>query len=134
MIPRGNTAMGKFATIDEYIAALADPLREVSEKMRPIIDGALPKSAVSSVFHAAPTWSVGPERGTGLVCYLKAYTKYVTFGFWHGQEIDDKSGRMQPGAREMGQVKLSSVDEIDAKLFKSWLRQAWDIEVAYLKG
>ena len=124
--------MAKFATIDEYVAALATPLREVAEQMRPIIDDSLPDSAVSSVFHAAPTWSVGPERGTGLVCYLKAYSSYVTFGFWHGQEIADPSGRMAPGAREMGQVRLGSAGDIDPTLFGDWLRQAWDIEVAHL--
>lgn len=126
--------MAKFATIDEYLASLTDPLHAITEKTRSVIERTLPASAVSSVYHQAPTWSVGPDRGTGLVCYLKAYSKYVTFGFWHGQEINDRSGRLEPGARKMGQVKLSAVSEIDPALFENWLRQAWDIEVAYREG
>jgi hypothetical protein len=126
--------MATATTIDEYVAALPEPLRAISEKLRPVIEGAVPGSAVDSVYHQAPTWSVGPARGDGLVCYLKAYTSYVTFGFWHGQQIDDPSGRLQKGAREMAQVKLRSIEDIDSDLFAGWVRRAWDIEKALLES
>lgn len=122
--------MGKFAPIEEYVTGMGDhPLREIVEKLLPVIDAALP-GATSAVYHQAPTWSVGDAPGKGPVCYVRAFTKYVTFGLWRGQRIEDPSGRLQPGSREMGQVKLSSADEIDAELFTDWLTQARDIEVA----
>ena len=54
--------MTKPATIDAYVAGLPGPLREIAEKVRPVIDATLPGTAVSSVLHAAPTWSIGPRR------------------------------------------------------------------------
>ncbi|MCB5165652.1 DUF1801 domain-containing protein [Streptomyces bambusae] len=124
--------MGKFAPIEEYVAGLADhPLREVVEKLVPVINAALPEAS-TGVYHQAPTWSVGDALGKGNVTYVRAFGKYVTFGFWKGQELTDPSGRMQPGAREMGQVKLTSVDEIDPELFTGWLHQARDLEIAAL--
>lgn len=124
--------MPKHDTIEDYIAAHPAPLNAIIEHLRTLIDDVLPSSAVSSVFHAAPTWSVGPGRGTGLVCYVKAYSKYVTFGFWHGQEVTDASGRLQPGARQMAQVKLTSTADIDRDLFRDWLNQAWSLEKRHL--
>ncbi|MFF9347201.1 DUF1801 domain-containing protein [Streptomyces sp. NPDC014734] len=124
--------MGKFAPVEEYVAGLAaGPLRDIVEKLLPVIDAALP-GANSAVYHQAPTWSIGEAPGKGPVCYVRAYSKYVTFGFWRGQELNDSSGRMQPGAREMGQVKLTSVDEIDEQLFTDWLKQAGELEAAEL--
>ncbi|MFF9358255.1 DUF1801 domain-containing protein [Streptomyces sp. NPDC014741] len=107
------------------------PFRDIVEKLIPLIDAALP-DANSAVYHQAPTWSAGEAPGKGPVCYVRAYSKYVTFGFWRGQELDDPSGRLQPGARIMGQVKLASVDEIDEKLFADWLKQAGELEAAEL--
>ncbi|OKJ40094.1 DUF1801 domain-containing protein [Streptomyces sp. CB01580] len=124
--------MGKFAPVEEYVAGLATgPFRDIVEKLIPLIDAALP-DANSAVYHQAPTWSAGEAPGKGPVCYVRAYSKYVTFGFWRGQELDDPSGRLQPGARIMGQAKLASVDEIDEKLFADWLKQAGELEAAEL--
>jgi hypothetical protein len=123
--------MGRIATIEEYLAGLAGPLREIGEKLRPVIDEALPEAG-STVWHAAPTWSMGEAPGKAPVCYLKAYTSYLTFGFWRGQDISDPSGRLSAGAREMGQVKLRTVADVDVELFSDWLRQARELELAAL--
>jgi hypothetical protein len=55
---------------------------------------------------------------------LKAYKNYVTFGFWHGQDLGDTSGRLAPGARRMASVKLATPADIDTDLFATWLRGA----------
>jgi hypothetical protein len=124
--------MGKFAPVEEYVTGLADhPLRDIVDKLLPVINAALPEAS-TGVYHQAPTWSIGDTLGKGNVCYFRAFGKYVTFGFWKGQLLTDPSGRIQAASREMGQVKLTSVDEIDPDLFTNWLLQARDLELAEL--
>lgn len=66
--------------------------------------------------------------GTTPVAMMKAYPSYVTFGLFRGQKIDDPSGRLESGSREMASVKLRSVDEIDRAVFAAWLAQAQALE------
>ena len=86
--------MAKYATVDEYIAAMPEPLREAAQQTRQIVDKNL-KGAEAAIKWAHPTWSLGKKP----VCYLKAASKHVTFGFWHGASIDDPSRRLGHPAR-----------------------------------
>lgn len=113
--------MPKSNTVQEYVAALPEALREVGEKMVPIIEGVLPGR--SAIWHAHPVWSLGDAPGKDPVCLLKGYSSYVTFGVWLGREIDDPSGRMDTSGG-LAHVKLRGVDDIDAELFTDWLTQA----------
>jgi hypothetical protein len=117
--------MAKYATIDEYIGALSPPLGEVAQQARAVIDAGL-EGADSAIKWAHPTWSLGKKP----VCYLKAASKHVTFGFWHGASIDDTSGRLETSGEVMAHVKLREPSDIDPKLFADWLAQAREIELA----
>ncbi|WP_319461068.1 DUF1801 domain-containing protein [Micromonospora sp. RTP1Z1] len=114
-------------TITDYLTGLDAPLREVGEKLRPVIDAGLP-NATGAMWHGHPTWSLGDRPGQRPVCLLKAYPSYVTFGLWRGQEITDPSGRLTRGARQMASVRLRTVDEVDPALFTDWLRRAHELE------
>jgi hypothetical protein len=107
------------ATVDEYIAALPDPLRDVAAAARAVVDERL-DDATSAIKWAHPTWSVGTEP----VCYLKAASRHVTFGFWRGAAIDDPSGRLVTSGEVMAHAKLRAAADVDADLFGTWLRQA----------
>lgn len=113
--------------IDTYLSGLDAALREIGEQARPVIDAALP-DAGSAMWHGHPVWGLGEVPGRRPICLLKAYTSYVTFGLWRGQEITDRSGRLEPGARQMASVKLRSLADIDAALFADWLCQARALE------
>ena len=114
-------------SVTDYLAGLDDPLREIGEKLRSVVDEFLPE-ATGAMWHGHPTWSLGDKPGRNPVCLVKAYSSYVTFGLWRGQEIIDPSGRLVPGARQMASARLNGVDEIDPILFADWLRQAHDLE------
>ncbi|MEU5788423.1 DUF1801 domain-containing protein [Micromonospora purpureochromogenes] len=116
-------------TITEYLAGLDEPLREIAAKLRPVIEAALP-GATGAVWHGHPVWGRGDRPGRDPVCLVKAYPSYLTFGLWHGQQVDDPSGRLLPGARSMASVKLRAADEVDPALFGDWLRQAYAREAA----
>ncbi|WP_128377480.1 DUF1801 domain-containing protein [Streptomyces cavernae] len=113
--------------ITAYLGGLDDHLREIGQKLRPLIDATLPNGA-GKLWHGHPTWSLGDKPGRTPVCLLKAYNSYVTFGLWRGQEIVDASGRLVPGARRMASVKLMSTDDVDPVLFTNWLHNAVALE------
>jgi hypothetical protein len=123
--------MPKFMSIDEYFDSLAEPLQEICRRLEPIIDAALP-DAKKALWHGDAVWSLGPAPGKAAVCLVKAYSSYVTFGFWRGQALTDESGRLEAGSRTMASVKLRTVADIDKKLFTGWLRQARELELAEL--
>ncbi|WP_406078344.1 DUF1801 domain-containing protein [Micromonospora sp. NBC_00858] len=116
-------------SINDYLAGLPGPLREIGEKLTPVIAAALP-GATGAMWHGHPVWSLGDRPGLRPVCLLKAYRSDVTFGLWRGQEITDPSGRLVPGARVMAAVKLRGVADIDPALFTDWLRAAAALEEA----
>lgn len=117
--------MAKHSTVDGYIGALPEPLRTVADRTRRIIDENL-KGAESAIKWAHPTWSLGKTP----VCYLKAASRHVTFGFWHGASIDDPSGRLESSGEVMAHVKLRTQADIDPNLFACWLKQARSIELS----
>ncbi|MDJ0345146.1 DUF1801 domain-containing protein [Streptomyces sp. H10-C2] len=120
--------MATFATVQDYLSSLPATQREITGTLLPLIETALP--GAGAVWHGHPGWSLGSAPGKSPVCYIKAYSAYVTFGFWRGQEITDPSGRLEPGARDMAGVKLRALTDIDADLFATWLQRARDLEAS----
>ena len=114
--------MARHATIDEYIAALPPDLAAVARAARSVIDARL-DGAESAIKWAHPTWSIGKQP----VCYLKAASRHVTFGFWRGASIADPSGRLETSGEVMAHAKLRSPEDVDDELFADWLRQARDL-------
>ena len=117
-------AIAKYASVDEYISAIPEPLRSVATRARRVIDANL-NGADSAIRWAHPTWSFGKTP----VCYLKAASKHITFGFWHGASINDPSGRLETSGEVMAHAKLRSNGDIDPVLFADWLEQAREIEL-----
>jgi hypothetical protein len=111
--------------VDEYIAALAPQLAEVARAARAAIDAGLPE-ADAAIRWAHPTWSLGKRP----VCYLKAASAHVTFGFWRGAAIADPSGRLESGGEVMAHTKLRTPADVDPELFADWLAQARALELS----
>jgi hypothetical protein len=109
--------MAKHSTVDSYIAALPKPLAEVASAACSVIEREFGEGAIR---WAHPTWSVGKEP----VCYLKAASAHVTFGFWRGASIEDPSGRLRTSGTVMAHAKLRTPADIEPELFEQWLRQA----------
>ena len=117
---------GEARDVDDYIDALPEPLRAVAEHARHVIDAVL-EDADSAIRWAHPTWSLDKQP----VCYLKAASKHITFGFWHGASIDDRSGRLESSGVVMAHVKLRDEHDVDPELFADWIKQARAIELDY---
>ena len=114
--------MARFDTVEAYLGALEPPLRDVARRAHEAINRALPEASCE-IRWAHPTWSLGRTP----VCYLKAASRHVTFGFWRGASIDDPSGRLETTGQVMAHVKLRTPDEVDQSLIDEWCAQARDL-------
>lgn len=109
-------------SVDAYVESLPEEILDVGRKLRAVIDAGLPTADVV-MWHGHPTWMIGKVP----VALLKGYTKYVTFGLFNGQRVDDSTSRLHPGAREMAVVKVSRIDDVDDATFATWLHQAQEL-------
>lgn len=106
--------MAKIVTIGDYLETLSAPLREIGTQLRALMDAEFP-GAEGKVWHGHPVWMSGKNPVAG----FKAYTSYVTYMIWRGQEHSES---LVP--RDMASAKLHSVADIDALPAADWLREA----------
>lgn len=115
--------MHRYETVEQYVSAQPQPLCDIGHRLLELIDAGLP-GAEATLWHGHPTWKLGAAP----VCLLKAYTRHMTLGFWHGTALSDPSGRLRPsGARQMASVKLRRLADVDPERFGGWLRQAHEL-------
>ena len=69
--------------ISAYALALDPQRTAICERLRPLIDAALP-NATSKVWHAIPVWFVGENAVVGYT----ARKVGVRLMFWNGQRFD----------------------------------------------
>ncbi|MFC4002856.1 DUF1801 domain-containing protein [Prauserella oleivorans] len=115
--------MATNTTVEDYLAALPEPLADAGKAMLALIRDALP-GANEAMWHGHPVWSAGDAPGKQPICLLKGYKAHLAFSLWRGQAVPDPSGRLEPGAREMAGVKLRGADDVDEAVFSGWLREA----------
>jgi hypothetical protein len=111
-------------TIDEYIAALEEPLASIAKSLRSSLDKGLPE-LTAAVWHGHPVWM----RDRTPIAGFKAYPRYVTVMLWRGGEIVDPTGQLMPaGTGQMTAIRYRSVGEIDHTQVVSWLMDVAALE------
>ncbi len=111
-------------TIDEYIAALEEPLASIAKRLRSSLDKGLPE-LTAAVWHGHPVWM----RDRTPIAGFKAYPRYVTVMLWRGGEIVDPTGQLMPaGTGQMTAIRYRSVGEIDHTQVVSWLMDVAALE------
>jgi len=116
--------MAKITTVDEYIESLSETLEPIGRQLADILDNGL-SGAYSVIWHGHPVWMLGQSP----LAAFKAHSSHVTFMIWKGQELTDRSERLEAaGSSTMANLKLRSVDDIDEPLFVNWLHQALKLE------
>lgn len=111
--------MAKHATIDEYIAAIPEPLRGVATRARQVIDANL-DDADSAIILGHPAWSIAKSP----VCYLRAAPQHIVAGINQSQtSLDYPLGRLE-GPRLPYAHELRREEDVDAELWATWLNNA----------
>lgn len=110
--------------IATYNAALDAPRAAICDRLRQLIDAALPQ-ATSKIWHAIPVWWVGENVVVG---YTERKTG-VMLMFWNGQRFDEPELEAS-GSFHMAQIGYDDVAQIDESKVARWLEQAgtniWD--------
>lgn len=116
--------MTRINTVEGYLESMSDDLRPAGEQLTMLLDTALPESG-GIIWHGHPVWMT---RKTPVAAF-KAHTGHLTFMIWRGQDLIDRSGRLQAaGSSTMANVKVYGTEDIDADLFTNWLHQAARLE------
>lgn len=116
---------GKHGTVAAYIGAQKPALAAVCRLLGKEIDAALPMSA-ATIYHGIPVWFIA---GNPVVGFNVTAKKQVNLLFWNGQAFKT-SGLEAVGKFHAAQVQFGSVEEVDKKKLKKWLKEAgkkiWD--------
>lgn len=116
--------MAKILTIDDYLTTLSETLEPIGKQLTGILDSGLP-GANGVIWHGHPVWMLRKVPVAG----FKAHASHITFMIWRGQEITDRSERLEAaGSSTMANLKVRSGDDIDEPLFVNWLNQALKLE------
>jgi hypothetical protein len=104
--------------IAAYSQAQSLEFRAICDRLRELIDSALPK-AVSKVWHGSPVWFIDENPVVG----YNTTAKTVNLLFWNGQAFDESA--LKPvGKFRAAQAVFSGADEIDPKVIRRWLTKS----------
>jgi hypothetical protein len=111
-------------SISSYNAALDPKRAAICDRLRTLIDAALPQ-ATSKIWHAIPVWWVGENVVVG---YTERKTG-VMLMFWNGQRFDEPELEAS-GSFHMAQIAYEDASQIDELKVARWLGKAgtniWD--------
>lgn len=104
--------------IAAYSQARSSPLRAICDRLRELIDAALP-GATSKVWHGSPVWSMDDNPVAG----YNATAKGVNLLFWNGRAFDEKA--LKPvGKYRAAQAMFGDAADVDATVIRRWLKKA----------
>ncbi|MDZ4744400.1 MAG: DUF1801 domain-containing protein [bacterium] len=105
-------------SVDSYINHLRGWQREVVTTIRSLVRASSPEVEESI------KWSQPVYEHNGPVCYVKAFSDHVNFGFWRGTELDDPENLLVGDLTKMRHVRIGHVNDIKRDTFERYVRQA----------
>jgi len=106
------------AQIAAYSQAQPVAFRTMCDRLRELIDAALPK-ATSKVWHGSPVWFIDDNPVVG----YNATAKTVNLLFWNGQAFEEP-GLEPVGKYGAAQAKFGDAADIDPEVVRRWLKKA----------
>jgi hypothetical protein len=117
--------MARATTIDDYHMALSLGDKAICDKLRTLIDAALP-DAERKIWHAHPVWFLD---GNPIVGYSKL-KHCIRLLFWSGQSFD-APGLKAEGSFKTAEARFTDAGEIDVEMLNAWLSDARTIQWDY---
>ena len=111
--------------IHAYNKSLSPDDQVICDLLAQEIDKGLPE-AERKIWHRHPVWFL---NGNPIVGYSKLKDS-VRLLFWSGQSFEE-DGLQKEGSFKAGEVRYTSVDEVNTKDLKRWLKKARDIQWDY---
>ena len=114
-----------YKTITSYNNAQGTVNKKICKVLQAEINSIL-KTAESKVWHAHPVWFINENP---IVGYAKVKDG-VQLLFWSGQSFDEK-GLKKEGSFKASEIRYASIDEINLKDLRRWLRKSKTIQWDY---
>ena len=102
--------------------------KRICDSLAKIIDENL-KGAECKIWHRHPVWFLDGNPITGY-SKLKGPPPCIRLLFWSGQSFDEP-GLEPEGSFKAAEARYTSVDEIDEKALKKWLKKSAAIQWDY---
>ncbi len=106
--------------VDSWIAEHDPSIRQIATFIRDLLWQEEPD------FKEGIKWSNPVYEKRGKVCYLSATDYYVMLGFFNGAALTDPEGRIGGSGKRMRNLRIRSLEDIDADQVRSWIREAVD--------
>lgn len=104
--------------VDAYIGHFKGWQREVLTTLRAII-----RQGAGDIDESI-LWSQPVFSSNGPVCYIKAFSDHVNFGFWRGIDLDDPEGLLVGDLTMMRHITIRHVNDVKRDVFEAMVRQA----------
>src|ERR687894_1176434 len=98
-------------TFDEILAASSPAVRELARAIRALVYDVLPET-VEVVWprQGSVGWGTGPKKFSEQFAYFMPFRQHVTLGFYYGGELDDPTGMLGAGGRQVsGKLSMRSL-------------------------
>lgn len=110
----------------EYHKAQSKSDKEICDLLRTEIDKNL-KGSTSKIWHAHPVWFLDENPTVGY-SKLKAGVRLM---FWSGIDFDEPDLKPGSGKFKDASITYTSVDEVNLKDLKRWLKKSKEIQWDY---
>jgi hypothetical protein len=111
--------------VQAYNDALSDENREICNLLCNEINRGLPE-AENKIWHAHPVWFID---GNPIVGYSKL-KNCIRLLFWSGQSFEEE-GLQPEGSFKAAEARYTSIDQVNKKDLKRWLKKSKDIQWDY---
>ncbi len=105
-------------TVDDYVAKIEPPLRDVAAELRRVVREAAP-DAVESVKWGQPVYDAG-----GPFAALKAHPRWITLTFWRGATLPDPDRVLEGEGDRMRHARFGSLADVRSEAISELVRAA----------
>ena len=109
--------------VDLYFKSLAPKLAKCAQKLRKTIFEVEP-NATEQLKWSQPCYGKAKD-----VCYISGAKDHITFGFFHGTELDDPHGKLEGTGKGMRHVKIKDAGNVDAPV-EQLIKDAFALDAA----
>ncbi len=109
--------------INEILRSYTKNVSEIVNQLRKLIKEACPQlKEVGKI-----GWRNITYEHNGIVCYIKAFTKYVNLGFYKGNSLSDPLGLLEGTGKNLRHIKIIRMEDINFDYVSSLVQEAFSL-------
>ncbi|MFA1819084.1 DUF1801 domain-containing protein [Virgibacillus oceani] len=109
--------------VDEFIQALPEDIKEMTESLRGVIHEAN-ENMNEEIKWNMPCFSTGNTN----ICYLQPAKKHVNLGFYSGAMLQDKDNILEGEGKKMRHIRIKKMEDVQQEKMKALIEEAIEYE------